>query len=134
MPDLGIDHILAKVDTGAKTCALHAFYIEPFDKDGTPWIRFGLHPKQDNSEEVLECEAAVHDIREVSDSGGHKEARYVIKTRLHVANRIFKAEVTLTNRDSMKYRVLLGRNALRRRFVVDPQKSFLLDRHTPEED
>ena len=126
LPDLGADAILAKVDTGAKTCALHAFYIEPFEKDGERWIRFGLHPDRHNMNRQLHCEARVKEKRDVTDSGGHTENRYVIETDLEVGETRFAAEVTLTNRDNMKYRFLLGRNALRRRFVVDPGRSFRL--------
>lgn len=126
LPDLDITRILAKVDTGAKTCALHTFYIEEFEKEGVPWVRFGVHPRQDNTRTVLHCEAKEKDRREVTDSGGHTELRYVIDTGFVVGGRKFKAEMTLTNRDNMKYRILLGRNALRRRFTVDPSRSYML--------
>lgn len=126
LPDLDVPRILAKVDTGAKTCALHTFFLEEFEKEGVPWIRFSLHPKQNDTHTVVHCETKVKDRREVTDSGGHTELRYVIETGFIVGKRKFKAEVTLTNRDNMKYRILLGRNALRRRFVVDPSGSHFL--------
>lgn len=126
MPALGVDHILAKVDTGARTCALHSFYIDPFERDGEEWIRFGLHPDRDSNTRVIDCEAKVKERRDVTDSGGHTENRYVIETTLKVGDAQYSAEVTLTNRDNMKYRFLLGRNALRRRFAVDPARSFRL--------
>ncbi|HKI73695.1 MAG TPA: ATP-dependent zinc protease [Pseudomonadales bacterium] len=124
LPGFDVDHILAKVDTGAKTCALHAFYIEPFEKDGEAWIRFGLHPNRHSETRVVDCEAPVKEKRDVTDSGSHTENRFVIETLLQVGELQFPAEITLTNRDNMKYRFLLGRNALRRRFVVDPGRSF----------
>lgn len=126
LPDLNIERILAKVDTGAKTCALHTFYIEEFDKDGDSWLRFGVHPEQDSTQIVIHCEAIEKDRREVTDSGGHKEMRYVIEPTLRIGEVEFKAEITLTNRDNMTYRILLGRNALSRRFLVDPSRSYLL--------
>jgi hypothetical protein len=126
LENLGVDHIVAKVDTGAKTCALHAFYIDEFECDGQPWIRFGLHPHRGSDTTEVHCEAPIKERRDVTDSGGHVENRYVIDTTLVIGDMAFTAEMTLTNRDNMRYRMLLGRNALRRRFLVDPAKSFLL--------
>lgn len=126
LPDLGIEDILAKVDTGAKTSALHTFYIDDFERDGQQWLRFGLHPSRHSDRDAVHCEAPVKEQREVTDSGGHVENRYVIETTFKVGEQQFTAEVTLTNRDNMKYRILLGRNALRRRFVVDPARSYRL--------
>jgi hypothetical protein len=126
LKDLGIDNIVAKVDTGAKTCALHAFYIDEFERDSRLWIRFGLHPHWDSNTTEVHCEALVKERRDVTDSGGHAENRYVIETTLVIGDITFSAEMTLTNRDNMRYRMLLGRNALRRRFIVDPGKSYLL--------
>jgi hypothetical protein len=126
LKDLGVDHIVAKVDTGAKTCALHAFYIDEFERDAQPWIRFGLHPRRETDTVEVHCEARIKERRDVTDSGGHLENRYVIDTTLVIGADTFSAEMTLTNRDTMRYRMLLGRNALRRGFLVDPGKSFLL--------
>lgn len=125
LPSLGIDALKCKVDTGAKTSALHAFYVEPFEKDGKSMVRFGLHPVQDDTQSAVECEAEVHDMRAVSDSGGHRESRYVIKIPLTIGAETFEAEVTLTNRDSMRFRMLLGRRAMEHRFIVDPDASYL---------
>ena len=126
LPDLAIAHIKAKVDTGAKTSALHAFYVRPFERDGMPWVRFGVHPLQGTVEQVIECEAPVKDVRRVTDSGGHAEMRPVIETTLLVQGERRLIELTLTDRENMRFRMLLGRSALKRRFVVDSGKSFLL--------
>lgn len=126
LPDLGISAIKAKVDTGARTSALHAYYVTPFEKDGKPWVRFGLHPLQQDSLTCIECEAPVKDVRQVTDSGGHTEARVVIETCLLINGLEMPIEVTLTDRENMRFRMLLGRSALKKGFWVDSSKSFLL--------
>jgi hypothetical protein len=126
LPDLGIPQIKAKVDTGAKTSALHAYYVTPFEKDGKPWVRFGLHPLQKDSLTCIECEQPIKDIRPVTDSGGHCEERVVIETLLLIKGVYMPIEVTLTDRENMRFRMLLGRSALRQGFLVDSSKSFLL--------
>lgn len=126
LPDLGIERIKAKVDTGARTSAIHAFEVDPFEKDGKPWVRFGLHPHQDDSEHVIWCEAEVIDERNVTDSGGHTEKRFVILTRVELADKSWPIEVTLTSRDNMLFRMLLGRTAMKTgHIVVNPASSFL---------
>lgn len=127
LPQLHLEPIRAKVDTGAKTCALHAFYIEPFVNDGRAWVRFGMHPIARRKDVVVHCQAPLADRRQVTDSGGHRERRYVIETELQLGGRRFDAEITLTDRETMRYRMLLGRNALHG-FVIDPGRSYCLGR------
>lgn len=130
LPELGIDKIKMKIDTGAKTSCLHAFALHPFMRDGQSWVRIHMHPIQDNDSHIHVCEARIVDRRTVRDSGGHEELRYVVETQLQLAGERFPIELTLTNRDSMRFRMLLGRQAMGGRFVVDPQKSYCLG--TPE--
>ena len=128
LPDLGIDKLLAKVDTGAKTCALHSFYVDPFERDGEAWLHFGLHPLRKSAKKVVHCMARQKDFREVRDSGGNVEKRYVIETAIAMGKDVFACEMTLTNRDSMRYRFLLGRNAIRLGYTVNPAMSCCLGR------
>jgi hypothetical protein len=126
LPSLGIDQIKAKVDTGARTSAIHAFSLEVDERDEGPWVRFGVHPRQyDSSIEVL-CEARVLDRRTVTDSGGHREERFVIKTPIVLGPHRWDIEVTLTARDNMRFRMLLGRTAIKNQFVVNASRSYLI--------
>ena len=126
LPSLELPLIKAKIDTGARTSCLHAFTIKEFTLDDKKWIRFGIHPHQDNTETEVFCEAKVIDERIISDSGGHKEKRYVISTEILLKNQRWTIEITLTNRDNMRFRMLLGRTAMEQKIIVNPSESFLL--------
>lgn len=120
LPDLGLPAVEAKVDTGARTSALHAFAMDVFEEDGRRRVCFGVHPLADDERvEVFAC-ADVVDERTVTSSSGHEEHRVVIRTPLVLGGRTWSAEVTLTDRRAMQYRMLLGRTALAGRVVVDP--------------
>lgn len=126
LPDLGIDKINAKIDTGARTSCLHAFKLETFTKNQALWVRFWMHPQQHNTDHVVVCEAEVIDQRTVRDSGGHEELRFVIRTDISLAGQRWPIEITLTNRENMAFRMLLGRTAMHHKLVVDPTLSFLI--------
>ena len=126
LPDIGVAAIQAKVDTGARTSALNASHIEPFNHDGCEWVRFTLTHDRHLAHDIV-CTAAVKDVRVVKDSGGHAEKRFVIETVVGLGARpaAWPIEITLANRGGMGFAMLLGRTALRRRFVVDPARSFV---------
>lgn len=125
LPDFGAPAIKAKIDTGARTSAIHAWQIEPFTREGADWVKFELHPNQDDNHTRIACEARVLDSRLVRSSTGHRQRRYVIGTRLKLGGEIWPIELTLTRRDEMGFRMLIGRTALRPGALVNPSKSFL---------
>lgn len=125
LPGIGIPWIKAKLDTGARTSSLHAYDIEPFDRDGSDWVRFRVRPWQESADDETTVEMPVHDRRRVKSSSGHVQERIVVKMPIELVGRSFNAEVTLTNRDEMGFRMLIGRQALRRGFLVDVRSSFL---------
>lgn len=126
LPDLKVPAIKAKIDTGARTSALHTFHIEPFKKDGMNMVKFHIHPLQRKKDIVIICTKQVVDKRIVRDSGGHEEERYVIMTNLLLGGKKWRIEVTLTDRDDMMFRMLLGRTAIRHKNIkINPDKSYL---------
>lgn len=128
LPELAIPAIKVKIDTGARTSALHVFGLETYSWSGRTWVRFGLHPLQKRIDIALSCTAEMIDERAVSDSGGHREHRPIIATRLRLGDREWPIEISLTNREDMLFRMLLGRTALRGRVIIDPQMSYLCGR------
>lgn len=124
LTDLGILAIKGKIDTGAKTSSLHAFDIHVVESGVKPLVSFKVNPIQNDTSFVVQCTAPLVDRRYVTDSGGHKEERFVIRTTLVIAGKKKKIELTLTNRGSMKYRMLIGRAALKQ-FYIDPTQSYL---------
>ncbi len=130
LPGLGIPTIKARVDSGAKTSALHAINIAPFKKEGQNWVKFDINPIQNNVKTVIHCEAPLVDKRIVKSSSGFREERYVIQTNLEIGNSNWHIEMTLTNRDSMGFRMLLGREAMSGRVLVDPEQQYLLGQPT----
>jgi ribosomal protein S6--L-glutamate ligase len=131
-PELGIPTIKARVDSGAKTSALHAINIAPFKKEGQNWVKFDINPIQNNVKTVIHCEAPLVDKRIVKSSSGFREERYVIQTNLEIGNSNWIIEMTLTNRDSMGFRMLLGREAMSGRVLVDPEQQYLLGQPTSD--
>jgi hypothetical protein len=132
LPDLGIEHIKAKVDTGARTSALHAFEVTPFEDGGKQRVRFRVHPLQKDSDTEVTCEADVIDRRQVRDSGGHAEQRWVILTPVTLGGQRWDIEMTLTERDNMLFRMLLGRTAMKGRCTVNPSRSYLVGKAPAE--
>ena len=128
LPDVGVPWIKAKLDTGAQTSSIHAYDVEAFDRDGTAWVRFGIRPWQRSEEDEARVELPVLDVRRVRSSSGHVDERFVVSMPLVLVGHRVDAEVTLSNRDSMGFRMLIGREALSRGFVVDSARSFLGDR------
>lgn len=126
LPDLGMNGIKAKIDTGARSSALHAFDIEFFKQQEVDFVRFKVHPYQFNTVDTITAEAELLDIRSVRNSGGQAQQRPVIKTNIMVGKHQWPIELTLTNRDVMGFRMLLGRQGVRRRFLVDSGRSYLL--------
>lgn len=125
LPEWGAPYVKAKIDTGARTSSLHAFGLEWFDVSGSPWVRFEIHPWQRSTSDAIVAEAAVVATRDVKSSSGDVERRPVVHASVVLAGRELTAEVTLTRRDEMGFRMLVGREALRHRFVVDPGVSYL---------
>lgn len=123
LPDLGLD-LKAKIDTGARSSALHVAWLEEFDRDNRTWLRFAVDTTRGKSSLRL-CEALAVDRREVTDSGGHTTARWFIRSTISIARQRFDAELSLTNRGNMLFPMLLGRSAACGRFVVDPERSYI---------
>lgn len=124
-PSLEISHVKAKIDTGARTSALHAFGVETFREKSKDKVRFAIHPRQRCHHKIVYCIADLIDVRWVRDSGGHQEQRCVIQTDIILGGQQWPIELTLTSRDDMRFRMLLGRTALIDRFLINPSASYL---------
>jgi hypothetical protein len=126
LPELNIPAIKAKIDTGARTSALHAFHLDTFTEKGKTNVRFQLHPFVKRPKHVIECVTVLKDVRWVMDSGGHREERPVIETIICIGGLMWPIEITLTSRDDMRFRMLLGRTAMQKRLMINPSASYLL--------
>jgi len=124
LPDFGIKHIKAKGDTGARSSSLHAFDLREFERDGAEWVRFEIHPVQRKSDRAVAVEAQVLEHRSIRSSSGKASIRPVIVTNVRLLGTTWPVELTLASRDEMGFRMLLGREAFRRRFLVDVGKSY----------
>ena len=124
LPDLGIKTIKVKVDTGARSSSLHAFNLHLFERDGVKWVRFEIHPVQRKIIKAVAVEVEIFDFRPVRSSSGTVTLRPVIVTNIELLGITWPVELTLASRDEMGFRMLLGREAFRRRFLVDAGKSY----------
>ncbi len=125
LPDLGVQRVKAKIDTGAKTSSLHAYDLEHFRRRRADWVRFVVHPMQRDTRTRVAAEALLLDHRIVKSSSGHAEDRPVILTTIRLGADHWQIELTLTNRDAMGFRMLLGRTAIRDVFLIDPARSYI---------
>ena len=126
LPSIGVGSIKAKLDTGARTSALHAFNIETYWSDGELWARFFVHPYQKNDAREIACDARIEDIRIVSNPGGRRQRRLVIRTDVRLGDETWPIDLSLTDRDEMGFRLLIGRTAMHGNLIVDPDHSYLL--------
>ena len=124
-----MERIKAKVDTGARSSSLHAFEIERFSRNGVSMVRFAIHPLQRTARPTVRTEAKLLDRRTVKTSSGVESLRWIIDTEVVLMDQRWPIEISLTRRDAMGFRMLLGRQAVRGRFVVDPGRSFLGERN-----
>jgi hypothetical protein len=130
LPKLHLPAIKAKIDTGAKTSALHAAHIKPFHRHGILFVHFKVHPLQGNNDLELDCTAPVVDHRLIMNSGGHKELRYIIRTAIALGILRWDIEISLTNREPLAFRMLLGRDALTHDFLIEPGKKLYQGKYT----
>ncbi len=133
LPELAIEHLPVRVDTGAKTSSLHVDNIEKQIKNGKPYVTFDIHPDAHNVDSIIPCSAPISDIRNVKSSNGKSEQRYVIETPVILGNKTWPIEITLTDRSDMSYLMLFGREAIGKRFLVDPSKVFIISQSTQVE-
>ncbi|MCA8999986.1 MAG: ATP-dependent zinc protease [Planctomycetaceae bacterium] len=131
LPNLNVGSIKAKIDTGARTSSLHAFNVERFRQTGKDFVRFEVHPLQRSGKGAIRVEMELADCRLVKSSSGHQNERPVILTPVELMGQTWEIELTLANRDEMGFRMLLGRQAIRHRFLVDSGQSYCDSSHKP---
>ena len=124
LPHLNIPAIKVKIDTGARTSALHAFNIKSWVKKDKKYVNFSVYPLQGNNKIIIHCEAPVVDERIITSSNGHREHRYIILTEIKIAHQIWSIELSLSDRDPLKFRMLLGREALKKWAIIDPSRNY----------
>jgi hypothetical protein len=132
LPELEIPRIKVKVDTGARSSSLHAYDIEVFSRGRRDFVRFTVHPVQRETKTTIHCVAELYEHRHVKSSSGHREYRPIIRTELELGGERWPIDLTLTTRDAMGFRMLLGREAIRNRFLVDPGRSYLFRELVPK--
>lgn len=125
LPSFGVSDLQTRIDTGAQTSSLHVDKIEKFKKGGKPWVRFDLHPDFYNLDEVVACESPLHDVRKIKSSNGQSEQRHVIKTILGMGGQEWPIEITLTDRSEMSYLMLLGRQGMADKVIIDPSQTYI---------
>lgn len=130
LPDLKIDEIKAKVDTGARTSSLHAFDLETYKRSGVEYVKFKVHPDQDSTQKIIECKCKVLEYRKVKSSNGQVQKRPVIISKVKLLGEEWPIEITLTNRDEMGFRMLIGRAGIKNKFLVNVAKSFYSEKHS----
>ena len=126
LPEFGIENLPVRIDTGAKTSSLHVDGIKQFRRDGSPWVSFHIHPNIHSVEETIACEAKVYDIRTIKSSNGSTDERIIVKTTLKLGGRSWTIQLSLSDRSEMTYLMLLGRQGMGRRVLVNPAETFLL--------
>jgi ribosomal protein S6--L-glutamate ligase len=124
LPELNISPIKVKVDTGAKTSSLHAFDIESYEKDSQTYVKFKTSPDKRHPKKVITCEAKVIDYRKITSSNGQTQLRYVIRSPITIGNQSWDIDITLANRKKMRYKMLLGREAMEN-IIVSPHETYL---------
>jgi len=125
LPSLSVPRIKAKLDSGARSSAIHAFDIQTYQEDGIDMVRFSIHPRQNSEKPQIDTVMPIHDRRNVRSSNGVSEQRIVVRANLGIAGTEFPIDLTLTNRDAMGFRLLLGREAMRGRILIDPERSYM---------
>jgi len=130
LPELGVDYIKVKIDTGAKTSSLHAFQLSTVTHSGQDYVKFDIHPIQDNDTIIYTCISPIVDYRWITSSTGHRQQRFIIETQLKIGDYASLVQLSLANRDEMGFRMLIGRAALKKEVLVDPAHSFLLSHKT----